>query len=171
MRIIFKILILFAFAVPAHLFAQVGLSLGTEYGFGGFLRAGSYPVMIEAGGGFAPTIVYINVLYGEDIFKVYFPATAGAKISFAVTDKENPNRLGIKGGISYNALLGVGFGAGGDYEVSHSPTVIISFSLMYFPDAKKKIIEQINKDDGTHYTESQLTLLPLFPVINLSIVF
>jgi hypothetical protein len=171
MRIIFKALLLFAFAVPSYLFAQVGLSLGTEYGLGGYVRAGTYPVKVEAGGGVAPTLVFINVMYGEDIFKIYFPATVGAKISFAVTDKDNPDRLGIKAGVSYNGLLRVGFGGGADYEVSHSPTVIISMSLMYFPDAKAGIAEAINKDDGTHYTESSLTMVPLFPVINLSIVF
>jgi hypothetical protein len=156
-----------------RLSAQIGFTAGTEYGLGGIVRAGSYPMMVEFAAGLAPTFVFVTVLGGDDIIKIYLPYTIGGKLSFAVTDKDNPNRFGIKGGISYSGLLRLGFGGGGDLIVSKSPDIVLSACLMIFPAARKAIVDQINADEGTHHPEAWLQggLMEVQPQLSISVIF
>jgi hypothetical protein len=170
--LIILVLSLQVFAVT-HLSAQIGLTAGTEYGFGGIARVGSYPLIVELAGGLAPVFVFVSVLGGDDVTKLYFPFTIGGKLSFAVSDKDNPNRFGIKGGISYNGILRLGFGGGGDFVVSKSPEIVLSGCLMIFPEARKGIVDQINADEGTHHPESWLEggLMEVQPQVSISVIF
>jgi hypothetical protein len=160
------------FAV-SFLHAQAGFTAGTEYGIGVVARAGTHDVMFEVGGGLAPLFFFAQVTYGDDITKLWFPFTAGAKLSFGISKPDEPNRLGVKAGVSYNGILKTGFGGGVDYEISQAPRVVLAGGFMYYPQAKKSVVEKLNDEDGTSYTEESLTatLLELQPIVSISIIF
>jgi hypothetical protein len=153
--------------------SQVGFTAGTEYGIGLVTRIGPAPAKIEIGGGLAPLFVFVDVTYGSDITKLYFPATIGAKLSFRVTDTTAENRLGIKLGANYNTLLGGGFGGGVDFEFNKDPVIVLGGGLMVFPEAEGKIRVRINEDEHTHYSESEFSApLAIFqPFVSISILF
>lgn len=171
--IIVLAVVVFIATCPQIAFTQVGVTVGTEYGFGGIVRIGSYKTTAEFGGGFAPFFFFMNVIGGNDITKLYFPLSGGGKLSFALTDENDPQRIGLKFGASYNSLIGTGFGGGIDYKVSKKDPIYIAAGIMIYPEAKRLIIERINEDDGTHYTESQVEAptAPLQIVVSVSYIF
>ena len=134
--------------------AQIGVTAGTEYGIGGIARAGSHNVTVELGGGFAPFFFYLSVIGSRDISHLYFPGVVGAKLSFALTDEQDPHRAGLKFGATYNSLIGIGFGGGLDYKVSKKDPVYIAACLMIHPSAKQLLVDRLNEDEDTNYSES-----------------
>ena len=143
-------LLLSAFYAPrAGAQTEVGLTGGTEYGFGAIATTGSRAVQFEAGVGLAPVIFVATVIGGESIFKVYFPVAVGAKVSFAINKPGDGNRRAIKVGATYNSLLKVGVGGGLDFRMSDR--LKVSGGVMIYPKAKERLIQQVNKDDGSNY--------------------
>ncbi len=166
----FTILILFK-AYDSN--AQVGFSAGTEYGFGFVAHVGTEAATLELGGGLAPLLSFTDATFGDDIFKIYFPGTVGAKLSIRTKGSEEENRLGIKFGLSYNTLLKTGFGGGIDYKISKKPKVIVGSGAMIFPAAKDELRKQLNEDKGTNYTDDDFSAPTAFlqPFISISILF
>lgn len=107
-------------------YGQVGLTAGTEYGFGLMAQVGTDAAKLEIGGGLAPLLFSADVTFGDNIFKIYFPGTIGVKLSIRTRGSEEENRLGIKFGLSYNTLIKIGFGGGIDYQISKKPNIVIT---------------------------------------------
>jgi len=129
----------------AQMQARMGLTAGTEYGLGAVARIGSNDMLVEAGGGLAPFWVFVT---GVDELEIYFPFTVGAKLSIATTKGDNPNRFGVKFGISYNSILKTGFGGGVDYVVSKDPQIVLGGGLMYYPGAVEGVTDKYREDTG-----------------------
>lgn len=143
---------------PQVVNAQIGITGGTEYGIGGIVRAGSHQTTAEFGGGIVPFFFYLTVIGGNDVAKLYFPLSAGAKLSFALTDEKDPHRAGLKLGASYNSLIGIGFGGGLDYKISKKDPVFVAACMMVYPSAKQLLVDRLNEDDGSHYKESEVEM-------------
>ncbi len=154
-------------------YGQAGLTGGTEYGFGIIVRGGSRSAQLEVAGGLAPLLVFVSTNFGDDILKVYFPVSVGAKLSFGLSGPEAENRFGVKLGATYNSLMKMGFGGGVDYQLSKKPNVFLGAGLMIFPQAEDKVRIRINEDDGTSFTSSEFSapLLIAQFAISLSILF
>lgn len=172
MRILFILLICF-FSFTSLVFTQVGLTLGNEYGIGGILKIGSDNLKIEAGGGLAPFLFFVDVIGGENITKLYFPITIGGKINFRISVSESDNRLGLKFGCNYNNLIGIGIGGGVDYQINRDPNLYLGAGAMIFPDAKEKLRVKINSDENTNFSETEFSapLASFQPFVSLSILF
>lgn len=127
---------------------NVGLSAGTEYGFGLIATTGTRAMQLEAAGGLAPVLFAATDYAGEFIFRAYFPGAVGGKVSFAI-NKEGPRRA-IKVGATYNTLIKLGVGGG--LDVWLNDRVKVAAGIMVYPQAKKAIVERLNKDEGTNYT-------------------
>ena len=95
----------------------------------------------------------------------------GAKLNLSGSGQDEDNRFGIKFGLSYNTLIGVGFGGGVDYRVSKTPIVLLGGGLMFYPDARDKLLIRINEDEGRHYTDFNAPLASVQPFVSLSILF
>jgi hypothetical protein len=151
---------------------QVGLTAGTEYGFGAYARVGTPQVAVELGAGLAPFLFIGSDSY-DDYVKLWFPVAAGAKLSIAVSKPDDPDRFGVKFGVTYNGILKTGFGGGVDYRVGRSPDVILAGGLMVFPDAAQGIVDRFNEDEGTSYTKDNMTISlgEVQPFLSISIVF
>jgi len=141
--------------------ARFGPVLGTEYGFGAMGMVGGGPVKFEFGGGFSPVLflLYINNIYGSDdsYFKVYPSGMLGAKLNIAVS---NPNKkfvAGLKFGASYNTIMKLGIGGGGSFLLSSNRKFYsLSIGVMVFPKAMDELLDRLNEDEGTSYTEEQV---------------
>ena len=164
LRIVFMLLFVLVPFVQSQ--AQVGLTVGTEYGIGGLARIGTERIIVEAGAGLAPLFVFVT---GVDELEFYFPFTVGAKLSIAASKPESPNRFGVKFGVSYNGILKTGFGGGVDYEVSQNPSIVLAGGIMYFPDAKQGVTDHYFEDTGNAaaFEES----LAIQPMLSISIIF
>ena len=156
--------------------AQIGLNLGTEYGFGLMIQAGSPAVKVEIGGGLTPLFVYwqIEDIFGsndQDYYKLYLSGTVGAKLNLAL---KNPNkdRLGLKFGASYDTIMKMGFGGGLDYRISKKPkNIVISGGVMIYPDAYDELLDRLNEEENTDYSKDDLysALVSLRPFVSLTL--
>lgn len=152
---------------------QAGLTFGTEYGIGFVAQVGSHATKLEIGGGVVPFLFFATSTFGDDITKIYFPGTIGAKLSFGTKKSDDENRLGIKLGVSYNTLIKTGFGGGIDYQVAKDPKLVIGGGVMIYPDAKDELRARINEDEGTNYTDEEFSapLASFQPFVSFSILF
>jgi hypothetical protein len=152
---------------------QVGLTVGTEYGIGLTAQLGPHATKLELGGGILPYFFFATVTFGDDITKLFFPGTIGAKLSFSTKKSAEENRVGIKLGASYNTLLKAGFGGGVDFQAAENPKIVISGGAMIYPKAKEEIVRKINEDDGTNYAKDDFSapLASFQPFVNISIFF
>jgi hypothetical protein len=157
---------------PINAQAEIGLLLGTEYGFGALVRAGSPGFHLEAGAGFTPVLVFLQVSGGSDIFRVYFPGTVGAKASFRVRSPEQGSQIDVELGGTYNNLLRLGVGGGISFRPVRS-RLLLSGGAMIFPDAKDRLRLRINKDEGTNISDSefQSPLTVFQPYLSVAILF
>ncbi|MBI3004814.1 MAG: hypothetical protein HYY49_05295 [Ignavibacteriales bacterium] len=148
--------------------AQFGLTAGAEYGLGVVSRFGQR-VAFEVGAGFVPLVVFNLTVSTES--KLYFPATAGVKISIATTKPEEEYRLGIKVGAAYNQIIKTGFGGGIDYEVSPSSGIVLSAGIMYFPEAQQSLTDKINQERNSNYITVVGESIAIQPFASISIIF
>jgi hypothetical protein len=170
-RVLFLFIIVLI--VPTILPAQVGFTLGNDYGIGVVGQVGTYGIKFEAGAGVTPIFFYAQVIGGSDITELWFPFCAGAKINFALTDEKDPNRLALKLGVNYNQILGVGFGGGADYTIAVKPSIILSGGIQIYPDAKQGCIDKLNEDRSSYnkITDLTVSLVELHPYVSISILF
>ena len=171
-------LLLLVVACPS--FAQVGISLGTEYGFGLAAQLGNRNVKIELGGGLVPVLVYWRIIgygpYGsidESYLKFYLPGEVGAKLNISFSDTDE-NRLGFKLGASYNRIMKIGFGAGIDYRTGKkAPYLTVAGGFMYFPRAYDELLRRLNDEEQTIYNRDDVSavLVGFRPYVGLTIYF
>jgi len=163
-----------ALCVPSPMQAQaaIGPVAGTEYGFGALARVGSSRLQLELGAGIAPVIAYVMVIGGSDIFRVYLPATVGAKVSFGLRGAEQGGGLQAEVGGNYNGILGVGVGGGINYRRARS-RLLVSGGMMIDPQAKDRLRSRINADEGINIsdTDFQSALTFLQPYVSVAIMF
>ncbi|MBN1272319.1 MAG: hypothetical protein JXB26_08615 [Candidatus Aminicenantes bacterium] len=167
--------ILLFFVLAGSAFSQVdfGFTLGTEYGFGLIARAGTRSVMLEAGGGIAPTFILWNINFGDTYFKLYFPFTAGAKLCFGLGGFSKNDIAYIKIGGSYNTIMKMGFGGGADYTFGEKTKYVISAGAYFFPKSYDELLTRLNDEEGTHYAKDDTSsfLVQFQPFIAFSILF
>jgi hypothetical protein len=143
--------------------SQVGLTAGTEYGFGAYGRVGSR-VAVEGGVGFVPLLA-LNLTVAEDT-KIYFPLSIGAKLSIPVSKPDATTPIGVKFGVTHNAILKTGFGAGITAKVGQR--LIIGGAIMYFPKAQEGLTDQVNKDNNSNYSTVIGESIAIQPVVSVS---
>jgi len=154
--------VLFLLTFCASSKAQVGLTLGTEYGLGGIVQVGSPAVKLEIGGGAAPLFIIwqIQDIYGindEVYFKFYFPGRIGAKLNFALSHPRG-KRLGLKLGVCYDTIMKTGVGGGIEYQFKKKPrNIVFSGGFMIFPEAYDELLNQLNEEEGTNYSKDDVT--------------
>lgn len=152
---------------------QVGLTFGTEYGMGVLARLGPSAAKVEFGGGVAPLLFLASFSNGENTLRLYMPGTVGGKVNFRVNDSDLEDRLGIDVGVSYNTLLGIGIGGGGDIQLGGHPMFLIGAGVMIYPNAREGLLDRFNEDENTRYTDSQFSApFAVFqPFLSASILF
>jgi hypothetical protein len=165
-------------AVPRPAAAQVGLALGTEYGFGGVVRIGDQRAQIEAGGGVLPLLFVAQVtqfngytISTDNIFKVYFPATVGSKLVVRLSADDSENPVSLKLGASYNSLLATGVGGGVEFQVDDRPATRISLGAMIFPDAKDRLRTRVERDQQQQYSDFSAPLATFQVFASLAMIF
>ena len=160
--------------------AQIGINLGTEYGLGAIVQAGTEEIKLEAGGGLNPLVVVWSITRSgyrissssETIVKLYFPGIIGIKLNLKLSGEKNKNRLGLKFGISYNTILKTGFGGGLAYDIKGMKnTITITGGMMIFSKADDELLVRLNKEEGTFYTNNEVSavLLTIQPYIGFSV--
>lgn len=152
-------------------YAQVGLSVGTEYGLGLAAQVGTEAAQLEVAGGLLPLLFFAIVTFDDDILELFFPWTIGAKIIVRPNSWDEDNRIGIKFGLSYNTLLKTGFGGGVNYQMSKKPKVIASVGIMIYLKAKDELRKKINEDKGKNFSDDEFSApLSFFqPFVSVSI--
>ena len=162
--------ILFFIFFNSHFHAQVGFNVGTEYGIGAIAQAGSSKIKFEVGGGVTPILIFwqITGADAENYIKLYISGTVGAKLNIAINNDEE-HRLGFKFGANYDTIIKAGFGAGIDYIISER--FVFSGGAMYYPEAYRILLDRLNDEENTNYTEDQLSsfLVGFRPFVSLSI--
>lgn len=156
---------------------QIGITAGTEYGFGGIAQVGSHTAKLEIGGGLVPLFVFWQIhgpFVEKNYFKLYFPGVVGAKLSVALTKPDRKDRLGVKLGASYNTIMKVGFGGGVDYSIAKkSHRIVISAGFMIYPDAYDELLDRFNEEEETSYTKEDVSaaLMSFQPFVSVSLLF
>lgn len=145
--------------------SQVGLTAGTEYGFGAYGRFGPR-VAVEAGVGFAPLLA-LNLTVAEDS-KIYFPLAVGAKLSIPVSGPDAPTPISVKFGITHNAILKTGFGGGITARVGER--LVVGGGMMYFPKAQEGLTDKVNEDTGSNYSAVVEESIAIQPVVSVSVL-
>ncbi len=153
-----------AIATPAA--AQFGVTLGTEYGIGGYGRFGNRAAL-EVGAGLAPVFAF-NLSVSEDS-KIYFPLAVGAKLSFPLRGPDHERPLGLKLGVTHNGVLKTGFGGGIDFVLARDPLVMLGAGIMYYGDAQQGLTDRVNKDSNSNYTTVVDESVNVQPVVSISI--
>ncbi len=161
--------------------AQIGVNFGTEYGFGIVAQAGSEEIKLEAGGGINPLLVVwrittigFGVSSDDTEIKLYFPGVIGARLNLKLSGEEDENRLGLKLGINYNTTLRTGYGGGLAYDmIGKKNRIVISGGVMVFPKADDELLDRLNEDEGTSFTQDEVSafLLDIQPFVGLSIIW
>ncbi len=159
---------------PFPLAAQVAIGpvIGTEYGFGALVRAGSPRFQLEVGAGFTPVLVFVQAIGGgSSIFRVYFPGTVGAKASFPVRVPEGGTQVNVEAGATYSNLLRAGFGGGINARLAKS-RLLVSGGVMIYPDAKDRLRNRINRDENLNLSDSEFQAPLTFwqPYLSLAIL-
>jgi len=157
------LLICLVLLLPIASSAQLGFTLGTEYGVGLRADLGSSQTSLQVGAGFVPFVLIWETSrqsgFGsssEEInIKFYTPASIGAKLSFKKNPAEDPG-IRFKFGVSYNDLLRWGYGGGVDHVVSERTTV--SAGVMFFPDAFDRLLAKVNEEEGTFFDKDDVSM-------------
>lgn len=140
---------------PPPAAGQVGLTGGTEYGFGVVGRVGISPVLLEVGGGITPVLVlgtqqvqFNGVVVSDEVFfEAFFPAAIGAKLSLRIGGSDDGvTRTALEFGATYNSLLRLGVGGGFDARVSER--VVLSAGLMYYSEGGERLGEEVSEARG-----------------------
>lgn len=168
--------VLMCLVLSGSAFSQMnfGFTLGNEYGFGLIARVGTPSVMLEAGGGIAPSFILWNINYGSDVyFKFYFPFTAGAKVCFGLGGFSEDDIAYLKLGASYNSIMKMGFGGGADYTFGEKTRYVVSTGIMYFPKSYDELLSRLNEEEGKNYAKDDTTsfLAQFQPFVAFSILF
>jgi len=171
----------FSISTIGFINAQIGINLGTEYGFGVITQTGSEAIKLELGGGISPLLVAWSITssgfgYTSDEVKIklYFPGVVGAKLNIKLSGEEKENRLGLKLGMSYNTILKTGYGGGVSYDmIGRKNTIVISGGIMLYPKADDELLARLNEEEGTSFTKNEATafLLDIQPFVSLSILW
>jgi hypothetical protein len=134
-----------AAAGPGDAHAQLGLVIGSEHGFGGFVRVGPRAIKLEAAAGVAPVLSVVatslsvngNTIEDEINVNLYLPFQYGGRVSIQLNGSDAEHRVGLRAGASYNELTRLGYGGGIDYGISGRTSLGLSF--MYYSEAADRL--------------------------------
>ena len=162
---------------PSPAAGQVGLTGGTEYGFGVVGRVGTSPVLLEVGGGITPVLVlgtqqvqFNGVVVSDEVFfEAFFPAAIGAKLSLRISGSDDGvTSTALEFGATYNSLLRLGVGGGFDARVSNR--VVFSGGLMYYSEAGERLGEKVSEVRGFPASLDLGPLVQFQPYVGLSLL-